>query len=141
MVDDHHLQAHFARSQDGVVRHGPTIDCNNQIDALVLQPPERQGTRTVALGNSVGHIKGQFDAQTAEPADQLRGAGGPIDVIVSKHRHGALPFSGIDQKTGGLVHIHKTGRIGKLYLQRRAQIGLATVRAHPTRGQGEGQGL
>jgi hypothetical protein len=141
VVDHHHFEADDGGAGDGVIGRGAAVQGDHQLGAAVADGLEGRRAGAIALGQAIGNIDRQLDAHVAEPAHQLGGAGGPVDVVVGEHHGRPAAFQRVDQDLRGPVHVGEAGRVGEQRLQRRAQIVLGMINADPARRQGAGQGL
>ena len=129
VVDHHHVEADLLGAGQGLVGRRAAVDRDHQFDTRLADAAERGRRRAIALGQAIGDIDGQFLALGAKPPDQLRGAGGAIDVIVSEDRHRAVGDQGVDKNLGGQIHVYETRRIGKQRLEGWVEVVGAVISA------------
>ena len=120
---------------------GAAVDGDDQLGAAVLDLAEGGGAGAVALEDTVGDIDRQVPAHGAEPADQLGGAAGPVDVVVGEDRYGPAADGGVDEDLRGAVHVGKTGRVGKQGLEGGIEEVPSPLGRDAARGQGPRQRL
>jgi hypothetical protein len=141
VVDHHHFEADGGGAGDGVIGRRAAVQGDDQVGAGVADGLEGRRAGAIALGQAVGNVDRQLDAHVAEPAHQLGGAGGPVDVVVGEHHGRAAALQRVDQDLGGPVHVGEAGGVGEQRLQGGPQIVLGVIDADAARGQGPGQGL
>ena len=113
VVDHHHAQANIGGGFQRVIGRRAAVNGDHQFNALGVEPTKGRRAGTVAFGHPVGNIDAQFLAHMPEPADQLGGAGGAIDVVVGEHGQRRAGLERVDQQPRGQVHVGEAGGVGE----------------------------
>jgi hypothetical protein len=113
VIDHDHLHPGIRRHGQRIMRHGAAIDRDDQLRAFLPQPHQSLAAGAIALQQAVGDVVAGIMAAQADQADQQRGAGGAIDVVIAIDRHRLALDDGLSDAAGGHIHILKMRGVGQ----------------------------
>ncbi len=102
--------------------HRAAIDRDDQARSLGAEPHQRLAARPVSLEQAIGDIVPGLEAQIAQQADQQRGAGRAVDVVIAEDRHPLLRQHRLGQPVRCNVHVAEDRRIGEKLAQHRGPL-------------------
>lgn len=113
------------------MRHGSAIDRDDQLATLAAQPDERLARRPIPFEQAIGDIGLALDTQAAQQAQEQRGTGRPVDVVIAIDRDALARDDRIGKPACGKVHVTEDRGIGQEIAQRGPTMAFEIVVRNP----------
>ena len=141
MVHDHHVESGRRRVSQRPERGGAAIDRDNQRHAFVFQLQQGGRVRTVALGDAVWHINGNFPPDRGEKPGQQGAGTGSVHVVICENTDLLAGIYGRDDAFHRPVHAEQVRRVRQQVPQLRVEKRLRPRHVHAARREDTPQGI